>query len=140
LLNDLEKIKKAFLMEQEQPGKKGKANPSSSGKRKMGSIHEPIPKKPRKDVKHCVLCTRHGSMHVIHNALDCCKYEKDGKIKKGFGKGQHGSTASNKKTASAFAQLLAKIAKLEKANEKLKKSLQKRKHDYGSDSDDSDSS
>jgi cell division protein FtsB len=47
---------------------------------------------------------------------------------------------SKKKTASAFAQLLAKVAKLEKANKKLKKSSRKCKHDYGSDSDDSYSS
>ena len=32
LLHDLEKIEKAFPMEQEQPGKKGKANPGDSGK------------------------------------------------------------------------------------------------------------
>ena len=52
-------------------------------------------------------------------------------------KGQHGSTVSNKKTSSEFVQLLAKIAKLEKDNEKLKKSSGKPKHtgDYGSDSD-----
>jgi hypothetical protein len=35
LLDDLEKIKKAFPTEQEQPGKKGKANPNDSNKRKM---------------------------------------------------------------------------------------------------------
>jgi hypothetical protein len=35
ILDDLEKIKKAFPTEQEQPGKKGKANPSDSSKRKM---------------------------------------------------------------------------------------------------------
>jgi hypothetical protein len=35
---------------------------------------------------------------------------------------------------------LAKIVKLEKANEKLKKSLQKLKPNYDIDSDDSDSS
>ena len=32
--------------EQEQPGKKGKANPSNSGNLKMVLIHKPIPKKP----------------------------------------------------------------------------------------------
>ena len=43
-------------------------------------------------------------------------------------------------TASAFVQLLAKIAKLKKANEKLKKSSQKSKQNYVSHSDDSNSS
>jgi hypothetical protein len=61
--------------------------------------------------------------------LDCHKYKKDGKLKKGFRKGQRGSTASNKKPASAFMQLLVKIVKLEKANEKLKKSSSKCKRD-----------
>ena len=139
MLADLKKIDKAFLMEQEQSGKKGKANPSNSGKCKMVSIHD-IPKKPCKDAKHCFLCKRHGGMHETHNTLDCSKYKKDGKIKKSFVKCECGSTASNKKTASAFAQLLAKIAKLENTNDKLKKSLQKHKHDYTSNSNDSDSS
>ena len=35
LLDDLKMIKKAFLMEWEQPGKKGKSNPSGAGKHKM---------------------------------------------------------------------------------------------------------
>jgi hypothetical protein len=140
LLDDIKKINKAFPTERVQPSKKGKANPSDSNKCKMVSFHEPIPKKPHKDAKHCSLCKKHGGAHTTHNMSDCRKYEKDGKIKKGFGKGQHGSTASNKKTPSAFTQLLAKVVKLEKANEKLKTSLQKRKRNCGSDSDDSNCS
>jgi len=76
----------------------------------------------------------------MHNMSDCRKYDKDNKLKKGFGNGQHGSTALDKKTASAFAQLSAKIERLEKANKKLKKSSKKRKREYDSDSSDSDSS
>jgi hypothetical protein len=102
LLDDLKKIKKALSIEQEQPGKKGKVNSSDSGKRKMVSIHKPIPKKPRKTAKHCALCKKHGGMHATHNTLDCCKYDKDGNLKKSFGKDQHSSMASDKKTASAF--------------------------------------
>jgi hypothetical protein len=78
--------------------------------------------------------------HATHNTSDCCKYDKDSEIKKRFGKSQRGSTASDKKTDSAFVQLSSKIAKLEKANEKLKKSSRKCKHNYGSDSDDSNPS
>ena len=37
LLDDLEKIKKAFPTERDQSAKKGKANPSESNKRKMVS-------------------------------------------------------------------------------------------------------
>ena len=39
-----------------------------------------------------------------------------------------------------YAQLSAKIAKLEKSNRKLKRASKKRKRDYDSDSDDSDTS
>jgi cell division protein FtsB len=45
-----------------------------------------------------------------------------------------------KKTASAFAQLSAKVEKLKKANKKLKKSSKKHKREYESDKSDSDSS
>eukprot|EP00804_Cyclotella_cryptica_P024178 CCRYP_019497-RA/>CCRYP_019497-RA protein AED:0.44 eAED:0.44 QI:0/-1/0/1/-1/1/1/0/92 len=89
--------------------------------------------------RHCALCKKHGGAHATHNTSDCRKYEKDGKPKKGFGNGKHGSTALDKKTASTFAQLSAKVEKLEKANKRLKKSSKKRKRDYDSDSSDSDS-
>ena len=106
----------------------------------MVSIHKPILKNPCKDMKHCALCKKHGGLHTTHNMSDCRKCNKDRKIKKIFGKGQHGSMASDKKTASAFVQLLVQVAKLEKATKKLKKSLHKCKCNYDSDSDDSDSS
>ncbi len=41
---------------------------------------------------------------------------------------------------TSYAQLSVKIAKLEKCNKKLKRMNKKRKHDYDSNSDDSDSS
>eukprot|EP00804_Cyclotella_cryptica_P013425 CCRYP_005163-RA/>CCRYP_005163-RA protein AED:0.25 eAED:0.61 QI:0/0/0/1/1/1/2/0/411 len=135
-LDDIEKIKKAFPTEHDQSTK---MNPGESNKRKMASFNKPIPKKVRKTAKHCALCKKHGGAHAMHNTSDCCKYEKDGKPKKGFSKGQHGSTALHKKTASAFTQLSAKVKKLEKANKSLKKSSKKHKRDYDSDSSDSDS-
>jgi hypothetical protein len=106
----------------------------------MVSFNKPILKKVHKVERHCVLCKKHGGTHVAHNMSDCCNYEKDGIPKKGFGKGQHDIEAPDKKTASAFAQLSAKIPKLEKANKKLKRSSKKCKHEYNSDSSDSDSS
>jgi len=92
LLNDLKKIETAFPTEQEQSGKKGKANPGDSNKQKMVLFHKPIPNKLCKDAKHCSLCKKQGGMHAIHNTLDCHQYKKDGKIKKVFIKGQRGST------------------------------------------------
>ena len=71
MLDDLKKIEKAFLMEQEQPGKKGKANPGDSKMCKMVLIHKPIPKKPHKDAKYFSLCKKHGGTHATHNMLDC---------------------------------------------------------------------
>ena len=79
-------------------------------------------------------------MHMTYNMPECCKYEMDGTHKKRFGKGQCNSTAPDKKTASAYAQLSTKIAKLKKVSKKLKKSTNKCKHRYDSDSNDSDSS
>ena len=75
---------------------------------------------------------------------DCKKFNSDGTPKKGFaGKNtQHPSCnkcASRKQNAS-YAQLSAKIAKLEKSNKKLKHVKKKCKHKYISDSNDSDSS
>ena len=88
MLDDLKKIKKAFPVEQEHPGKKGKLNSSDAGKRKMVLIHKPIPKKPCKNAKHCVLFKKHGGVHATHNTSDCCRYDKDGKLKKNFRKKQ----------------------------------------------------
>jgi hypothetical protein len=117
-----------FPTDLEQP-KKGKANPSDSAKRKIVSFNNPIPKKSCQDAKHCVLCKKHEGMHATHNTSDCRKYEKDGTCKKGFGRGQRNSGVPDKKTASAYAQLSAKIAKLEKVSKRLKKGSKKHKHD-----------
>jgi len=80
---------------------------------------------------------KYKALHLVQNTwghacdsqnVGLSQDDKGGKIKKGFGKGQRGSMASNKKTANAFSQLVAKIVKLKKANEKLKKSSQKSTH------------
>ena len=123
--------------ERDQSAKKGKANPSESNKRKMVLPNEPIPKKVHKVTKPCALCKMQGGAHATHNTSDCCKYNKDGKLNKGFNKRQHGSTALDKKTASACNQLSSKAEKLKKANKKLKKSAKKCKREYDSDSSDS---
>ena len=132
LLDTLKKIKKAFPTGCKQLGKKGKANPNDSNKRKMVSFNILIPKKSRQDAKHCMLCKTHGGMHATLNTSDCCRYVKDGTHKKGFGKGQHHNTALNKKTTQAYLQLSAKVTKLKKAKKKLKKSAWKGKHEYDS--------
>eukprot|EP00804_Cyclotella_cryptica_P029967 CCRYP_013431-RA/>CCRYP_013431-RA protein AED:0.38 eAED:0.38 QI:0/-1/0/1/-1/1/1/0/158 len=85
LLDDLEKIEKAFPKERDQSAKKGKANYGESNKRKMLSFNKPIPKKVCKTAKHCAFCKKHGGAHATHNTSNCRKYEKNGKLKKGFG-------------------------------------------------------
>jgi hypothetical protein len=140
LLDALDKIKKAFPTDQEQPSKKGHTNPSNSNKWKMVSFNDPIPKKSCQDANHCILCKKHRSVHVTHNMSNCCKYEKDGACKKGLRRGQCNSTASNKKTISTYAQPFMKIVKIKKVSKKLKKSTKKCKHEYDSESNDSNSS
>ena len=83
-------------------------------------------------------------MQNTHNTGYCKKYNSDGTPKKGLpGKNaqrnsHNGSASCNQK--SNYAQMSAKIAKLEKSNKKLKRASKKRKHDYDSHSDDSNAS
>ncbi len=77
---------------------------------------------------------------------DCRKYEKDGTPKRAFA-GESAQQQRNPRNQNAphesnnsYAQLSAKIAKLEKSNKKLKRANKKRKRNRDSDSDDSDSS
>eukprot|EP00804_Cyclotella_cryptica_P029600 CCRYP_017308-RA/>CCRYP_017308-RA protein AED:0.23 eAED:0.61 QI:0/0/0/0.75/1/1/4/0/372 len=93
LLDDLKKIEKAFPTERDQSAKKGKLNPSKSNKKKMVSFNEPIPKR---FARWQGIVPYAWGPHATHNMSDCRKYEKDGKPKKGFGKGKHGSTALDK--------------------------------------------
>ena len=111
----------------------------------MVSFDDRIPKKSRKDAKHCTLCRKHGGTQNTHNTGDCKKYNLDGTPKKGFaGKSAQRSLratkAAQRDKKTNYAQLSAKIAKLEKSNKKLKRANKKRKHDHDSDSNDSDSS
>ncbi len=106
----------------------------------MVSFEDRIPKKSRKDAKHCTLCRKHGGAQNTHNTGNCKKYNSDGAPKKGFAERspQNGNSQHDKKTN--YVQLSAKIAKLEKSNKKLKHANKKHKRDHDSDSDDSDSS
>jgi hypothetical protein len=70
---------------------------------------------------------------------NCCRYENESTSKKGFGKGQCHNSALDKKATQAYAQRSAKVAKLEKANKKLKKSTRKCRSEYNSNSDGSNS-
>jgi hypothetical protein len=144
LLEALECIEKAFPTENECEGPKASATGGGSSKKWMVSFNDRIPKKSRKEAKHCALCKKHGDAQNTHNTGDCRKYEKDGTLKKAFtGKSAKHSPCNRnalREHNTSYAQLSAKIAKLEDSNKKLKRMNKKRKHNCDSNSNDSDSS
>ena len=144
LLEALECIEKAFPTEKECEGPKASATGGGSSKKRMVAFSDRIPKKSRKEAKHCALCKKHGGMQNTHNTGDCCKYEKDGTPKKAFtGKSAQRNPRNRnapREHNTSYVQLSAKIAKLEKSNKKLKCTNKKRKRDCDSDSNDFDSS
>ena len=68
LLEALEHIEKAFPTDKEKD-KRGKTNQEGSNKRKTVSFSERIPKKKCPEVKHCVLCKKHGGAHSTHKGF-----------------------------------------------------------------------
>ena len=84
LLKALEHIEKAFLTEKDCEKPKAGATGGGSSKKKMVSFDDRIPKKSRKDAKHCALCRKHGGTQNTHNTGNCKKYHSDGTPKKGF--------------------------------------------------------
>jgi hypothetical protein len=146
LLEELERIEKAFPTEKEREEPKASATGGGSSKKHMVSFTDRIPKKSRKEAKHCALSKKHGGAQNTHNTGDCRKYKKDGTPKRAFA-GKNAQQQRNpcirnalRESNNSYAQLSMKIAKLEKSNKKLKHANKKRKRDRDSDSDDSDSS
>ena len=70
LLKALEHIKNAFPTKKERKEPKAGSTGGSSSKKKMVSSDDRIPKKPRKDAKHCALCKKHGGPQNTHNTGD----------------------------------------------------------------------
>ena len=86
---------------------------------------------------------KHEGTQNTHHMGNCCKYEKDGTPNKAFaGKSvqRNPHNRNMQRKHNNYAQLSAKIAKLEKANKKLKHMNKKLKKDYNSNSNDSNSS
>ncbi len=141
LLEALERIEKAFPTEKDCEKPKTGTTGGSSSKKRMVTFSDRIPKKSRKDAKHCALCKKHGGAHNSHNAGDCKKYNSDGTLKKGFAgksvqRNPHNESAQREQKSN-YAQLSAKIAKLERSNKKLKRANKERRRDSDSDSDSS---
>jgi hypothetical protein len=84
LLKVLERIEKACPTKKECEWPKASVTGGGSSKKQMVSFSDQIPKKSRKEAKHCALCKKHGGKQNIHNTGDCRKYEKDGTLKRAF--------------------------------------------------------
>jgi hypothetical protein len=74
--NAKDKATKKYTEKATKKHKKGKRKGSSSN-----DYH--IPKKVIVE-KSCMLCQKHGGVHMTHNTGECHKYKKDGTLKKGF--------------------------------------------------------
>jgi len=144
LLTDLEDIEasekvKARQDQSTQP-KKDEKRVSFSGKDALGKI----PKKARKQEKHCDRCKKYGGAHTTHSTGDCKKYEHDGTRKKAFKADKKDHSASNGKKNFNFSQMEKKMekmqAKINKLSNKKRKHSKKRKREYYSNDSDSDSS
>jgi hypothetical protein len=67
-------------------------------------------------------------MHMTHNTGECCKYGKDGTLKRGFsrkaaiGHKCHGS--GKKENSNSFVQIMERFSKHKKTVKKTQKSLQ----------------
>ena len=89
----------------------------------MSSHSDHIPKKARpsdKPSKKCKLCEKHGGKPLTHYTNECKKYNTDGTIKEGFGRGGKGSpkdAKAAKKEKAHYAQLSREIkAKIGRAS------------------------
>jgi hypothetical protein len=125
VLEDVEKVV-ANSKSKEKATKENAEKTTGKGKCK-GSIsnENQIPKKARV-TKSCALCQRHGFVHTTHNTGECCKYEKDGTLRKDFsrkaavGQKRHGS--GKKENSNSFAQIMERFSKLEISLKKTKTS------------------
>jgi hypothetical protein len=146
LLEVLEHTKKAYPTEKVGECSENAAKSNDSSKKKMVTFSDQIPKRRRTE-RYCSLCKKHGGAQATHNTPDCQKYDSNGTVKKSFkGTRPTGTSHGPEKPArggSSYAQLSAKIDKIEKSNKKMRRALlkqKKRKHHETSNSDDSDSS
>jgi hypothetical protein len=89
LLGILENVEKVVANSNAKEKAEKKNTEKATGKRKKGnckgssSMDHYIPKKVRVK-KSFTLCQKHGGVHTTHNTGECCKYEKDGTLKKSF--------------------------------------------------------
>eukprot|EP00804_Cyclotella_cryptica_P019427 CCRYP_006602-RA/>CCRYP_006602-RA protein AED:0.28 eAED:0.63 QI:0/0/0/1/1/1/2/0/305 len=147
LLLILERIEVAHPVDEKQStAKPAKAQAADQPSKKFSPSGR-IPRKPSKQARteytrverNCELCKKHGGAHTTHNTAECRRYNKDGTPTRGtFGAPARKSREDNRAKKS-YAQVVARMEKLEKSLKKANKKGKKRRRQYESDSD-SDSS
>ncbi len=146
LLPDLEAIKKV-MVEKKGANLKAKGKGSTAPSKAEGNpMHKAsggptgrVPKKGRSE-KFCQCCKAHGGPFTIHNTLDCCRYDSNGKLLEAAAGKPSESKKPYKKyggnNGMAFMQSMFKA--YAKSQKKASKSKKRKKRDYDS-SDSSDS-
>ncbi len=114
-------------------GEKASHKNEAGAKRPSTGATMQIPKKVRFE-KSCKLCKKHRGAHTMHATKDCCKYEKDGRLKANFRAAKKAGKKPNPAKQS-FTQLSKKLNRLEKTLKKAShKSKKRRRDDSNSDS------
>ena len=103
-----------------------------------------IPRKPKHACseymeveKHCDFCKKHGGAHTTHNTSECRRYKKDGTPTRGTITRQGKGSGNNQNSKKSYAQVVARMEKLEKSLKKVNKKCKKRCHHKESDSSNS---
>ena len=146
LLLILERIEVAHPVDERQSSSKPARAQGAEQPSKKFAPGARIPKKPKQArteyvrvEKNCELCKKHGGAHTTHNTTECRRYNKDGTPTRGtFGQAARKSREDSRPKKS-YAQVLARMEKLEKSLKKANKKGKKRRRRDESDSD-SDSS
>ena len=150
LLLILERIEVAHPVDERQSSSKPTKAQGAEQSSKKFAPGARIPRKPKQACteyahveKNCELCKKHGGAHTTHNTAECRRYNKDGTPTRGtFGQSARKSREDSRPKKS-YAQVLARMEKLEKslkkAHKKDNKKGKKRRCHEESDSD-SDSS
>ena len=106
-----------------------------------------IPRKPKharsdnaRVEKNCDLCKKHGGAHTTHNTAECRRYKKDGTPTRGTSHHQGKSSGNDRNSKKSYAQVVARMEKLEKSLKKVNRKSKKCCRHEESDDSDSDSS
>ena len=85
LLQRLEAIEQVCTQERSNAQSTEKASTKNEKENKRPGTESTykIPKKVRTE-KHCDLCKKHRGAYTMHNAQDCCRYEKSGNKKSNY--------------------------------------------------------